>query len=1129
VLLAFVAVLVKQKMSYKLPQIIEIFFLVLIIYTSLILSIEIITAVDYGTAYDSVEDLYGILGDGTNKTGAYNITFQVRSCAQSDCSDGAWSSIYTNATYNDISSLNNNQYFQYRALFYTEDQNYTPMLFNVTIGYTKNVYPTNVTLNIGNDSDREWNQTGVFDYQATINDTNTTPTLTSELNEILAGECSCSGCYLNLTDRTCKIPFILSSATQGKLNLSDINITYDLMSLNITVIDQDLSPIENAYVEIFTPTGNSTAWKSAYTDSNGKASFTTITGKTYDIKSSKTGYSSNTENTNVAPDGSYNLSMNALIDYIKIYLYDNNNTPISGKTINLYLADNSTVYQTNTTDSNGYVEFFADIQNYDLKIDPSGWNRIYEDISPPYTKRLYELIVNVTDQNDQAINDSLVWVYEAGTTTSYNGNTNSSGVVTFGLENQSYDILTFKQGSFSRLLRVSAPDIINVELDLTVIDYLDEINSSISKTLTEHINATTEAINSTVAQILLEVDNLEELHQCSVSPNSTICTLLNRLRNNTESIYNLSSTINQTISSLDLFRISALVAGSPRYANEESLIEATFVGQNGSSVEPDIINVTIYDPNDNTWTTATKAQFTKGDDNIWHYAKSISSNPQTGMYTVHMTAEYEDVEASKSTQFRIATGGPYKVYLECPTTSYIGQELFCSVILKDEGESPTESTSTVWVDTNNNGVWDAGEPVTSFSKETVPLQNITESVSINVPSTHPTGLYVVRVDTSYANSAQPNSGASDSVMFSIASTRAESGGSAGSGSVINARETQESPNTSPTIKVKEKEGKIQIAEFPKEIEIKKSESLEKIIKIENTGESALHNVKLFILGLPSEDYSITPHDDINLEPGETQAFTINLKESIEAKEYQIKVLLISDEGTEEKDLILRVKETRENVPKKILLIILGFFIFYLMIKKKEFIKKKVKGYRDLLNTKNTAISILIGIILISIIFDVSIREIPLKMSNSILTLINLFSIKLNLFFIIGSLIALVLSGIFIVLILILKEIRRHNEFYNIRTVKPHKISIKKLTSLHSNAKKLHDSKIKPEERKISGSDRKSNKLSPEEIKENVYKMLREHGIDVGNSSESKKNPLQKNREDQKRRQNMLNQLKRISE
>jgi len=262
--------------------------------------------------------------------------------------------------------------------------------------------------------------------------------------------------------------------------------------------------------------------------------------------------------------------------------------------------------------------------------------------------------------------------------------------------------------------------------------------------------------------------------------------LLNNIKTDTGNIYTLTTAINTTVSNLNLFSISALITGSPRYANEEALIEATFSGQNGSYITPDTINITIYDPNDNIWQTATKAQFTESSNHIWTYSKSISTTPTTGMYTAHMLASYQGVSASKSAQFRIATGGPYKVYLECPDSGYVGQNLVCSVILKDEGEAPTESTSTVWVDLDNNGVWNAGETQVSFSKETVPLQNVTQSVSLNVPSSYPTGLQVIRVDTSYASSSQPNSGASDSVTFSTAPAGDggdTSGRSSGGGSI----------------------------------------------------------------------------------------------------------------------------------------------------------------------------------------------------------------------------------------------------------------------------------------------------------------------------------------------------------
>ncbi len=218
-------------------------------------------------------------------------------------------------------------------------------------------------------------------------------------------------------------------------------------------------------------------------------------------------------------------------------------------------------------------------------------------------------------------------------------------------------------------------------------------------------------------------------------------------------------------SQASLFRISGLTAGSPIYPNENVLIESSFTGQNGSSVDPDSINITIYDHNNNVWASTTLVGMTKGADNIWRYTKSVEASPTTGMYTAHLQATYLGISDSKTVQFRIATGGPYKVYLDCPISSVIGSNLVCTVIINDEGEAPTESTSTIWVDTNGNSALDTGEPQTSFSKETQPLQNISEVATINVPLTYATGNFVVRVDTEYLNSGQPHSTASDSVTL----------------------------------------------------------------------------------------------------------------------------------------------------------------------------------------------------------------------------------------------------------------------------------------------------------------------------------------------------------------------------
>ncbi|MBU2639582.1 MAG: hypothetical protein KKG75_02620 [Nanoarchaeota archaeon] len=213
------------------------------------------------------------------------------------------------------------------------------------------------------------------------------------------------------------------------------------------------------------------------------------------------------------------------------------------------------------------------------------------------------------------------------------------------------------------------------------------------------------------------------------------------------------------------FAITSLTSSSPKYPNENAIVEATFATQ-GGSVFPDTIDMTIWKPNYLTiWKTADKNDFNIKNNNILYWTEMIEENPTTGTYYVQMNANYNGITDSKTTQFRIATGGPYMVVLQCPSSSNVGENLNCNVIIQDEGEAATESTCDVWVDTDGDTAIDATEPQTQFSKKTQPLDNITQSVDINVPSSHPTGNYVTRVSCSYANSKQPDSTASDSLVF----------------------------------------------------------------------------------------------------------------------------------------------------------------------------------------------------------------------------------------------------------------------------------------------------------------------------------------------------------------------------
>lgn len=67
------------------------------------------------------------------KQGIMNLTLQTRSCDNSNCDGEDWQEFFT-LPLNDL-NINDNQYFQYKFNFYTENSSYSPILYNVTVNY----------------------------------------------------------------------------------------------------------------------------------------------------------------------------------------------------------------------------------------------------------------------------------------------------------------------------------------------------------------------------------------------------------------------------------------------------------------------------------------------------------------------------------------------------------------------------------------------------------------------------------------------------------------------------------------------------------------------------------------------------------------------------------------------------------------------------------------------------------------------------------------------------------------------------------------------------------------------------------------------------------------------------------
>ncbi|MEK6948652.1 MAG: hypothetical protein AABX34_00410 [Nanoarchaeota archaeon] len=74
---------------------------------------------------------------GIYKQGILNLYVEVRSCDDPNCDGESFSGSFTNSSTQTL-NVPDNRYLQYRVNFESEDSSYTPILEDVTAGYTVN-------------------------------------------------------------------------------------------------------------------------------------------------------------------------------------------------------------------------------------------------------------------------------------------------------------------------------------------------------------------------------------------------------------------------------------------------------------------------------------------------------------------------------------------------------------------------------------------------------------------------------------------------------------------------------------------------------------------------------------------------------------------------------------------------------------------------------------------------------------------------------------------------------------------------------------------------------------------------------------------------------------------------------
>jgi len=191
-----------------------------------------------------------------------------------------------------------NQIFQ-KVFLFTSTTDYRADYIESKI-YVKGFYLKNPYINVGNDLDKEWNYTGLFDIIQ-----NRTIDLSLEFNDYLwSSDC---------TGTTCDVPIVLYSETAGILQIDDIDIQYNPnpIDLNITRM-QEL--VEDVTVNISV---NASKWGTLKIDA---LNFSYYGSQNYTVFAHTPDYSTNsTKYTLSVVFSNYTIELPEDVDYWEVF------------------------------------------------------------------------------------------------------------------------------------------------------------------------------------------------------------------------------------------------------------------------------------------------------------------------------------------------------------------------------------------------------------------------------------------------------------------------------------------------------------------------------------------------------------------------------------------------------------------------------------------------------------------------------------------------------------------------------------------------------------------------------------------------------------------------------------------
>lgn len=319
-----------------------------------------------------------------------------------------------------------------------------------------------------------------------------------------------------------------------------------------------------------------------------------------------------------------------------------------------------------------------------------------------------------------------------------------------------------------------------------------------------------------------------------------------------------------------------------------------------------LCNTTIYYPNSTVLENKT-LEYKTGSHGQYHYNFTVPH--VTGNYTVNVNCTLPVTSNTSMFEVTQPNQPPYFTHIFLTTGSYIHrdknspgstEEVNFWVNVSDADNIPEElnvtfyyRTATVWLNKSMvyddlvDNVWRAS--IGPYSVKTIVNYFVNATDNINPPIQTPATGYYDYLVWDYPPTVTPRVPAGWAVTPSA-----------------------------------EREGEITIIDYPKIIAIEQGGIEFKTVKIKNTGNATLHNVKISIEGMDLRWYFIEPAVT-DMKVNETQLFIIKfiIPEDAVIKEYRIDFLVSSDEVTKKVEGTFKVTEKPPEILARIVDIIVS--------------------------------------------------------------------------------------------------------------------------------------------------------------------------------------------------------------